>query len=153
MPGAVWDREHLSREEGRSWSRSTPEVVPGQGRLVPDVFPLTGDLFPGIAVTHHNHHFQLYIPTHFPYKSLKIARANFWLTFVPVFILFPPQMLWSDSRGKTGNLLIEGFFWIPAFPKSIKPYNKSISIYPHQPGWDPMKTFVYFSHSIDVGKI
>ena len=40
-------------------------------------------------------------------------------------ILFPPQILWSDSRGKTGNLLIEGFFWIPAFPKSIKPYNKS----------------------------
>ncbi len=38
-------------KEGRSWSRSTPEVVPGQGYLVPSVFPLPSHLFPGIAVT------------------------------------------------------------------------------------------------------
>ncbi len=112
-PGAVRDREHLSREvppgkplpgttylrenlpgtsfpgkvdpggpsrarsfpgkEGRFRSRSTPEVVPGQGhsrgrkvvpgsgptpevvpgqgQLVPGVFPLPSHLFPGIAVT------------------------------------------------------------------------------------------------------
>ncbi len=39
MPGAVQDRENLSRE-----------VPPG--KLVPGVFPLPSDLFPGIAVTH-----------------------------------------------------------------------------------------------------
>ncbi len=84
----------------------------------------------------------------------KLQQGRYSLPCVPVFIfLFPPQILWSDSRGKTGNLLIEGFFWIPAFLKSIKPYNKSISIYPHQPGWDPIKTFVYISHSNDGGKI
>ena len=35
----------------RSWSRSTPEVVPGQGHLLPGVFPLPSHLFPVIAVT------------------------------------------------------------------------------------------------------
>ncbi len=38
-------------KEGRSRSRSIPEVVPGQGQLVPGVFPLPSNLFPGIAVT------------------------------------------------------------------------------------------------------
>ena len=38
-------------KEGRSRSRSTPKVVPGQGRLVPGVFLLPSHLFPGIAVT------------------------------------------------------------------------------------------------------
>ena len=42
-------------EEGRSWSRSTPEVVPGQGHLLPGVFPLPSHLFPVIAVTHFKH--------------------------------------------------------------------------------------------------
>ncbi len=72
MPGAVRDREHLSRElppgkylrehsrdqfnsrdqfHSRDQSRSTPEVVPSQGHLVPGVFPLPSHLFPGIAVT------------------------------------------------------------------------------------------------------
>ncbi len=35
----------------RSRPRSTPEVVPGQGHLVPGVFPVPSHLFPGIAVT------------------------------------------------------------------------------------------------------
>ncbi len=43
-------------KEGRCWTRSTPEVVPGQGQLVPGVFPLPSHLFPGIAVTHFQTH-------------------------------------------------------------------------------------------------
>ena len=50
LPGTTYLRENLSRElptSGRT-SRSTPEVVSGQGQ---GEFPLLSHLFPGIAVT------------------------------------------------------------------------------------------------------
>ncbi len=50
-PGGRSRARSFPVEEGRSWSKSTPEVVPGQGHLVPGVFPLPSHLFPGIAVT------------------------------------------------------------------------------------------------------
>ena len=51
-PGGRSWRRSFPLKEGRYRSRSTQEVIPGQGQGVPSVFPLPSHLFPGIAVTH-----------------------------------------------------------------------------------------------------
>ncbi len=115
-PGAVWDREDLSRElppgkyllenlsrelptSGKtspgnylppgqplpgSTSGKTPEVVPGQGQLVPGVFPLPSHLFPGIAAPLKNH---ILVPGNLKHKLVRDLRKVL-------------KMLWGPVHGK-----------------------------------------------------